>query len=26
VLEPVKGYPAVTRQPTEDSFGAKARQ
>jgi hypothetical protein len=26
VNEPVKGYPAITRQPTQDDFGAKARQ
>lgn len=25
VNEPVKGYPAITRQPTQDDFGAKAR-
>jgi hypothetical protein len=23
---PVKGYPAITRQPTQDDLGAKARQ
>jgi hypothetical protein len=26
VNEPVKGYPAITRQPAEDAFGAKPRQ
>jgi alpha-mannosidase len=26
VNEPVKGYPAITRQPTQDDFGSKARQ